>query len=69
MGFGRSYDRARRTLTKGLAADVRNTLDAILAQIAEAVASGRVISDEILGSKCQLQMDKKVRAKLAAAAK
>ena len=56
-------------LTKGLTADVRNTLDAILAQIAEAVATGRVISDEILGSKSKLQIDKKVRSKLAAAAK
>ena len=43
-----------RNLTKGLTVDVRNKLDAIMAQIAEAVASGRLITDEILGSKSQL---------------
>ena len=56
-------------LTKGLPADVRNILDATLAQIAEAIAYGRVISDEILGSKSKLQIGKNVRSKLAAEAK
>ena len=56
-------------LTKGLTTDVRNTLDAILAQIAEAIVYGRVMSDEMLGSNGKLQIDKKVRGKLAAAAK
>ena len=41
-------------LTKGLAAEVRNKLDVIMAQIAEAVVSGRLITDEILGSSTQL---------------
>ena len=50
-------------LTKGLTADVRNKLDAILARIAEAVASGSDVSEQILGSKSKLQLGKQVRKK------
>ena len=47
-------------LTKGLTAEVRNKLDAIMAQIAEAVASGKLQETDILGSKSKLQIGKKV---------
>ena len=56
-------------LTKGLSADVRNKLDAILAEIAEYVVSGRELKDAIVGSKSELQRKKLVKGKLAAAAK
>ena len=50
-------------LTKGLQAEVRNKLDAIMAQIAEAIASGKFQETDIVGSKSQLQIGKKVRSK------
>ena len=50
-------------LTKGLQAEVRNKLDAIMAQIAEAIASGKLQENDIVGSKSQLQIGKKVRSR------
>ena len=50
-------------LTKGLPAEVRNKLDAIMAQIAGAVASGQLSETDILGSKPKLQIGKKVRSR------
>ena len=47
-------------LTKGLTAEVRNKLDAIMARIAEAVASGTNVTEQILGSKIKLQKGKQV---------
>ena len=50
-------------LTKGLTAEVRNKLDAIMARIAEAVASGTNVTEQILGSKTKLQKGKQVGRK------
>ena len=49
--------------------ETRNKLDAILAQVAEAAASGAEISGRIFGSKGVLQIGKQAKGKLAAAAK
>ena len=38
-------------LTKGLSVDVRNKLDAIMAQIAETIATGGDLQEAVLGSK------------------
>ena len=48
---------------KGLPAEVRNKLDAIMAQIAGAIASGQLSETDILGSKVKLQIGKKVRSR------
>ena len=56
-------------LTKGLSVDVRNKLDAIMAQIAETIATGGDLQEAVLGSKSKMQVGKKVKGKLAAAAK
>ena len=50
-------------LTKGLPVEVRNKLDAIVAQIADAVASGKLIETDIVGSKSKLQIGKQVKRK------
>ena len=50
-------------LTKGLSAEVRNKLDAIMAQIAGAIASGQLNENDILGSKPKLQIGKKARSR------
>ena len=50
-------------LTKGLPAEVRNKLDAIMAQIAGAIASGQINENDILGSKPKLQIGKKARSR------
>ena len=50
-------------LTKGLPVEVRNKLDAIVAQIADAVASGKLIETDIVGSKSKLQIGKQVKKK------
>ena len=50
-------------LTKGLTAEVQNKLDAIMAQTARAVASGKLNETDILGSKSKLQIGKKVRSR------
>ena len=46
-------------LTKGLQAEARNKLDAIMAQIAEAVASRKFQQTDVIGSKSQLLVGKK----------
>ena len=50
-------------LTKGLAVDVRNKLDATMAQIAEAVAFAKFSEADVVGSQRKLHIGKQVKRK------